>query len=442
MGSMGARASGPGRADGDADTVRTVADAYVLAWPLLMTYALLHEQVVSGSRPLGALTHTPAPSARDGAPPWADPGVLLCEAWLDLRSEPVVLSHPAVPEGRYVGVELTDLFAHEVGRLGVLRTGQHAATWAVVGPRWSGTLPPGLTGALHARSDIVRLLGRVAVPGPGGATGAEALRGALRLAPLHELTGGAPPRPVPPPAWLPWDEDRALGTGFLDYLAFATGLGGDPGRADRELLARAARLGAPRGSAVPGSRAEHALVARGVALGAAVLQDALARQPSPHTTACVADDTDGTACARLGRAVSADRELHAPSPQETLTVRWRDLDGEPLHGDRPYSLTFRRPPPARLGWSLAVHAEPSGAPLGPGPHGWVGGGSDPPDPTGARPSGATTFALQPHPPADAGGRARWVRTSPGAFRVTARLYAPEPSAVHGEWVPPVLRALP
>lgn len=410
----------------DPEVVRAAAEAAVWAHPALLGYRELRTEVRTGVAAFGVLHHDDGLAAPGDGTRWADPTLLRSSAWLDLRAEPAVVGHPDLPPGLYAGVQVVDLLARTVAHLGAASSGTAAADWAVVGPDWDGPVPPGVRGVLRPGSAIVRVLARTAVPAPGDLPRARDLQRRFRALPLHALGGVPPPRAAPSVAWLPWDEERAWGAGFVDYLALLLRLTrpDDPG--DRALLDRWARLGLlPGPDRAVGART-RVLVARGAALGAAQLEDALRREgPAARAGGRTGGRAPGGDAA-LRRAVAAIHELHAPEPGEVRTRRWCALDGEPLDGRRRYRAVLRAPVPARLGWSLAAYAEPSGElAANPARRSALGHG------TAGLPwthAGVLAVALQHHAPADAAGRAGWLPVPPGPFSLVLRLYAPDPDA--------------
>jgi hypothetical protein len=411
----------------DPEVVRAAAEAYVWAYPALLGYRELRTEVRTGVAAFDVFDLDDAPPAPGDGSRWADPRLLRSSAWLDLRAEPAVLGHPDLPGDAYAGLQVVDLLARTVAHLGVVATGPAAAEWVVASTAWEGPRPPGVRGVLRTGSGLVRVLTRTALPPSDDVELARALQRSYRVRPLHALGGVPPPRPAPSVDWLPWDEERAWGPGFVDYLALLLRLVRPDDPADRALVDQCRRLGVlPDLHSPDRSARTRNLVARGAALGAAQLQDAAQREGDAGTPA-------------LRRAVAAAVELHAPEPSEVRVLRWRHVEGEPLDGHRRYRLTLPAGAPARLGWSLAAYAEPSGelvanplhrAALHPGVAGlpWA-------------PDGSLTVAVQHQRPSDRGAdaAAAWLPAPAGSFCLTLRLYAPTPRA-GGDWAP-VLRAV-
>src|SRR5262249_8610205 len=93
---------------------------------------------------------------RDVTAPNAD--TLYSTAWLDLSKEPYVFSLPEMGD-RYYLMPMLDAWTNVFEVPGTRTTGQHAQTYAITGPNWSGQLPSGMK-RLQAPTNIVWILGR------------------------------------------------------------------------------------------------------------------------------------------------------------------------------------------------------------------------------------------------------------------------------------------
>ena len=76
---------------------------------------------------------------RDGGCPNND--ALYSLAWLDLRDEPVILSHPDMAD-RYFTFQLAGFTSDNFDYVGQRTTGPRAGHFALTGPGWRGDLPP------------------------------------------------------------------------------------------------------------------------------------------------------------------------------------------------------------------------------------------------------------------------------------------------------------
>jgi hypothetical protein len=286
--------------------MRSASEAYVFAYPLVLSAHALH-----------------APNRLFVSPGPAD--TLRLTGWLDLGREPHVLSM-ANTFGRYYVVWLRDAWHTAFASVGARTTGTGAHDFAVLGPGAHGVhLAPGLH-ALAAPTPIVRVSGCFEA---AGASAAELARG-IRLCPLsrwHELgdgvpaalSDGTPPDPV--------DEVERLDA--HSFFSTAREPCDDP---DLEAGARrglAAIRATPTVEAVGSWRISYDLGKYGT--------DYLRR----------------AAAARAGLEPATD-ELHA----DTDT----DAEGRPLTGRDRYLLRFPADgePPVNGFWSLSTEAGSTG----------------------------------------------------------------------------------
>lgn len=108
---------------------------------------------------------------------------LYSAGWVDLSTEPVILSHPEMGD-RYFTFELVAITSDNYGYVGRRATGPHAGDFALIGPGWSGDLPEGVHKTATAPSPWVLVLGRTLVEGEKDLPAVHALQDQYRLTPL------------------------------------------------------------------------------------------------------------------------------------------------------------------------------------------------------------------------------------------------------------------
>ena len=130
--------------------VSDAIDAYIYGYPLV-TMDMTRRQMTNvavpdaGHAPLGQLVRMPTyPPVDYHAVTAPNADTLYTTTWLDVSNEPWVLSVPDMDDRYYLLPMLsgwTDVFQVP----GKRTTGGKAQTYAITGPGWSGTLPPGVT---------------------------------------------------------------------------------------------------------------------------------------------------------------------------------------------------------------------------------------------------------------------------------------------------------
>ncbi|MEU2111744.1 DUF1254 domain-containing protein [Streptomyces sp. NPDC019507] len=121
-------------------------------------------------------------SDREGVSPNND--TLYSWAWVDLREEPVILSHPDMGD-RYFTFELVAFTSDNYDYVGMRTTGSEAGDFALIGPGWSGDLPEGVRRTATAPTPWVLVVGRTLVEDLDDLPTVHGLQQQYRLTPLH-----------------------------------------------------------------------------------------------------------------------------------------------------------------------------------------------------------------------------------------------------------------
>jgi hypothetical protein len=228
--------------------------AYVYGYPLVLmevtrrvlTHAATPDPVTRKA-PLGQFVHTPKvprPTLKSLAPVEVD--ALYSSAWLDLSAEPVILHLPNT-HGRYYVMELLDAWTDVFAMLGTTTTGTRARNIAIVGPGWSGTLPPRVQ-RIASPTNLVWIIGRTVVHGAADVENVQAIQQRYQLTPLHtwgkpSTTPVVPVDPTVDADTSPVEQvDRMDAVAFFDTLA-ALLPANPPAPADQPMLTHLARIG-------------------------------------------------------------------------------------------------------------------------------------------------------------------------------------------------------
>jgi len=341
--------------------------AFIFGLPIVMNYAVLHAFVIDRASgqykaPFNAIYNdTRVFTWQDTAIPTPNSDTPYSMAWMDLRAEPVVLSVPDVPAGRYFSVQICDANTYNVGYIGSRATGQGAGSWLIAPPGWQGATPPGIRGVIRSTTQFALAIFRTQLFGPDDMPGVIAVQQGYRCETLSAFLR----QPAPPPAaeirWPRITADLAKHH-FFDYLAFALQFNA-PQPNEAALRAQMARIGItgtgaplPHGlfdrlellaAAFEGERKVEAAVA-----AAGVPMNGWRVSPVPGSPERYNGDW-------MLRAVVAKAGIYANSTEEaTYPFTREDTTGAPLDGSKArYTITFgpNALPPVNAFWSVTMY---------------------------------------------------------------------------------------
>lgn len=424
------------------DAKKIASDAYLYAYPMLYNYKTLFQQAADPSFPgyvggFNRFRHYSrgfTPADKDIVTPSND--TPYSWAWLDLRTEPMVVSVPASPD-RYYVLQWFDLYTHNFAYVGSRATGTKAGNYLFVGPNWMGETPSGITKVLRAETEIIGTLTRTSWSGLADRDGLVAMQQQYRIRPLSEFLGGKSPLPAPVFQFPAWDEARANSIGFIDYLnfllRFAPAVASEKG-----MMERFAKIGIGPGRAFDPATIEaktRAAIEDGIKDGSGKLQAELAK-----TTSSV--NLFGTR-AFLGsnyimqRAVGAAIGIYGNSKEEAYYTAYNvDANQQPLDGSKRYVLHFTKDqvPPVKFFWSMTMYNLPDRLLVDNPIQRYAIGSRTQGLKTNA--DGSVDIYLQSaHPGGDK--ESNWLPTpKQGPFFMVLRMYGPEGELAAGEWQAP------
>ncbi|MFF0853064.1 DUF1254 domain-containing protein [Streptomyces sp. NPDC003280] len=426
--------------------------AFVYGFPYIYYAQLRHDWVTQprnpATVPYAAVNHfwhaerLLDATYRDGGCPNND--TLYSAAWVNLGSEPVVLSHPDMGD-RYFTFELVGITSDNFDYVGQRATGSGAGSFALVGPDWHGKLPAGVRRLHRAPSPWVLVLGRTLVDGPDDVPRVRELQAQYRLTPLSLFGKRDAEVPENRDVLTPISaEEDPLGPWKTLNAMLAEN---PPPSRHALLLQQFAEIGVGPGldvEAQPETVRES--LTRAAAVGVPLLRQQILsgdwahlvhgwRYPPPQMGR-FGDDF-------LKRA--ADQALigfAANDPAEAVyLLNFDDAEGKKLAPGGRYELHFPGDalPPVDAFWSLTAYGEDMNLIANPADRYSVGDRS-----TGLRwdADGGLTVHLQSEAPAEE-REANWLPTAgDGTWFVALRMYRPRPEVIDATWeCPPLTRVV-
>ena len=347
-------------------------EAYIYLYPLVMMDVT--RKVTTnyppdskpGMGPMNAFHHMrafPPANFREVVRPNFD--TLYSDAWLDLTKEPLIVS-ALDTGGRYYQLPMLDMWTDVFAVPGKRTSGTTAASWAVVGPGWSGSLPRGVK-RIGAPTPYVWIIGRTQTNGPKDYAAVHKVQDGFTVTPLSQW--GMPPKPVvariDPTVDMktpPMEQVHTMPA--AKYFAYGAELmkRHPPHLTDWSTLARMRRIGLELGKSFDLAKADPAIRS---ALERAVPDALKIMQQKVPTLGPVVNGWQMSRITMgvygnyyLKRAIIAMIGLGANQPDDAVyPMCVADAEGKPLKADNNYVLHFAKEelPPVDAFWSLTMY---------------------------------------------------------------------------------------
>jgi hypothetical protein len=403
---------------------------------------------VAGTRgPMGQfikLRQYPDASFRDVTAPNAD--TLYTVAWLDVGNEPWILSIPDMKD-RYFLVPLLDGWTNVFQVPGKRTTGTGAQTYAITGPGWKGTLPPGVK-EYKSPTSIVWILGRIYCTGtPEDYAAVHALQDQFAVVPLSSYG-----KPYSPPAGTV-DSSIDMKTAVreqvnrMDAVSYFNLLAqlmkaNPPAAADAPELAKFAKIGLVPGKDFDASKLDADFVKRipQVAFDRIMLQFKVGKSIR-NVNGWMYDSEAGVyGTDYLNRAFITAIGLGANRIQDAVyPTSLKDADGKAYDGANKYVIHIPKGqlPPVRGFWSVTMYDANYFFVANPINRYSISARQN----LKANPDGSIDLYVQNQSPG-ADKESNWLPAPKDKFILMLRMYWPNekpPSIINGTWKPPACK---
>ena len=183
------------------DETRQISkDAFIYGFPLVDNYLTMYKQAIdTNGRAYEAPFNTVARSKGVATP--EDTFVVTPNSdtpysflWMDLRTEPLVVTMPKIEKGRYYTGQMVDLYTFNFAYLGTRTYGNDGGTYLVAGPGWNGETPKGIKVVIHCETEFAYILFRTQLFSPADMVNVAAIQKGYTVQPLSKFLGqSAPP---------------------------------------------------------------------------------------------------------------------------------------------------------------------------------------------------------------------------------------------------------
>ncbi|MFG4002049.1 DUF1254 domain-containing protein [Flavobacterium aquidurense] len=430
-------------------------EAYIFAYPMLMGYRALYLSVIDKKSPgyrsgLNEITHDRRPAddtRKDVVSMNADTPYSMFV--LDLRSEPMVFSVPAVKD-RYYVFQFVDLFTHNFAYVGTRTTGTEAGDYLFVGPDYKGDIPQGkFKKIFHVESQLVTGIGRTQLLSSKDISNVVKIQDQYKLSSMSKFLDNAAPAAAPEIKWVTLNPKDLEDVNFIKYLNVYLSLVQPFNKEDAEDIARFEKIGIKPRADFNSSQFSDEIVKAiqdGVQEGIAAIKEKAAHISEQKNGWNMMDpfgNREFYKKDRLLRSAAVMVGIYGNDKIEAFyPVAYVDKEGQTLNGkNNKYKLHFSKDeiPPAKYFWSITMYdksADGTGGYLIKNPINRFLINSTSEGLVYDKDGGLTIYIQNQKP--EKAQESNWLPAPAEEFYLMARIYGPKESALNGTWAPPAI----
>ncbi|KHO24680.1 DUF1254 domain-containing protein [Mycolicibacterium setense] len=433
-----------------ADQIREIAkQAYIYGFPMVDNYRIQYAYFQDKQNPqymapwnvLHSVAKVFTPADTTIQTPNSDTPYSFFGA--DLRTEPYVLSVPAIEAKRYYSLQFMDQYMYNFDYVGSRTTGNDAGKYLLAGPNWKGEKPAGIDKVLRSETEFAFVAYRTQLFGPDDLDNVKAIQAEYKAEPLSKFEGKPAPTAAPAVDFVvpQTPEEERKSPEFFETLNFVLQFA-PVLDTEKELRAKFASIGIGTDKNLD---IESLSKDKQEAFQAAITD---AWKEYDPTQAKVESgqiapselfgnrQTLGTNY--LYRMAGAINGIFGNDKAEAMyPSASKDSAGAPLDGANKYTYRYApgQLPPVNAFWSLTMYRMPQSLLVANPINRYLI--NSPMLPTLKQdPDGGYTIYVQRETPGPE-RESNWLPAPEGPFRLTQRLYWPKEAALDGNWQAPV-----
>ncbi|UVE18348.1 DUF1254 domain-containing protein [Pseudomonas sp. LS44] len=425
-------------------------EAYLYGFPVVEMYKTLYTQAVDKDGPnfkaafnqIGNTANIFTPKDSAFVTPNSDTPYSFI--WMDLRAEPLVLTLPAIEEGRYYSTQLIDLYTQNFAYLGSRATGNKGGNFLIAGPAWQGEKPAGIDAVLRSESAIAYGLYRTQLFDDQDLAKVKQIQQGYGVKTLSAFLGKPAIAAAPAVDWPKPQADMSATPALFRYLDFMLAFA--PSHpSEKALMARFAKIDVGPGLSFDESTlSAEQLKALQAGIDDGKSEFAAFKKAKVDTHQVTSGDLFGSRQHLnnnyLYRYAGANMGIFGNSSEEASYIGYFvDSTGKPVNAaSHSYTLRFKKGqlPPAKAFWSLTMYDGKSKL-LVDNPLNRYLINSRMLDSLKKDADGGLTLYVQRQSPGKT-KESNWLPAPNGPFYGVLRIYMPKPEVSNGQWQLPAM----
>src|SRR5438309_2893205 len=422
-------------------------EAYIYGFPIVDNYRIQHAYWVDRANPEykgpwnqiwnSARLFTPA----DTAIQTPNSDTLYSFIGAHLRSEPLVLTVPAMEKERYFSVQLIDYYTFNFDYIGTRTSGNGGGSFLLAGPGWKGQTPKGVKKVFRCETELAFPTYRTQLFDPADIENVKKVQAGYNVQPLSAFLGQPAAKAAPAIDFIKplTPEEEKTSPEFFNILNFVLQYC-TTNPSETELMARFAKIGVGAGKKIDVSNPEMKTAIEEAMRDAWVDFAGLEKEFAAGKVK--SGDVFGTReflkNNYLYRMAAAVLGIYGNSKDEAMYPMYMvDSEKQKLEGTNKYTVHFApgELPPVNAFWSLTMYEMPQSLLVANPIHRYLL--NSPMLPQFKKdPDGGLTLHIQNESPGK-DKESNWLPAPKGPFVMAMRLYWPKEEATEGKWNAPL-----
>ena len=236
----------------DQNEIKRIAkETYIALFPLVYNYGTMYNQAINKNAPeyiggFGVYKHYGLSTPDNKDIPTPNNNTPYSWAWVDLRSEPWVLTMPPSDGNRYYVCQWDDMWGYVIDAPGSIIDGQDGGNYLLTTKDFDRPIPKGIKRAINSESQFIGTLTRTGVNGQDDIPAMEYIQNGYILQPLSSYIGSEPKIITENINWISYESSDLKNINFFKYANFML----DyiiPNKADQTMLENAKKIGIEAG---------------------------------------------------------------------------------------------------------------------------------------------------------------------------------------------------
>ncbi|PQJ88979.1 DUF1254 domain-containing protein [Aliivibrio sifiae] len=421
-------------------TAQFAKEAYTFTFPLVMNYRTMYMQAIKTGG-MGQWLHLglATPEDKDIVTPNLD--TPYSYAWVDLRTEPWVLTIPKIEKDRFFTSQWDDMWGFVLDNVGSVNDGNDGEVVMLAGPNWQGDTPPNIDRVIQGESEFLGTLTRVQLMGEDNDIDrVKEIKDKLKLQPLSQYLNKEAPQDAPKIEYPEWKEGIENTEQYWNYVAFILQYV-KPNSLDKDIYAKLELLGIEPGKPWQKeslSNEQLNAMQKGLLLARLQMKEISNEPIEPsklfQTRENLKDDY-------ISRAMGVYVGIFGNTKDQAVyfTIA-EDNKGNLLDATKnEYELTLpaNNMPPVKYFWSFTMYKLPERL-LVENPDNRYSFNNDTPDLI-ENDDGSITFHISSKKPENK--KTNWLPAPEGPFWTVIRTYGPDEDILNGFWKAPSVNSL-